>query len=177
MASVTSLASRRRRARVVALAVVCGAGALGAVACSTPQLDAAKVEEAIRAETSDVEFDEVVCPAGIAAQDGGTFECVATGGNGTRVIVTVTQQGEAGDVRLAFGRGIVQTATVGSMLDADVEATLEAEVELRCPAAVLLADNSGAFTCDGVDEGGDRFRISVRVDDGKVAPDGWDLVE
>ena len=150
---------------------------LAGSACAASQLDPGKVAEVVRERAGGVRFDEVVCPPGIAAAAGTTFECVATGDNGTRVIVTVTQTDDAGGVTLRFGRGIVQTDTVASMLDADVEATLDADVELTCPEAVLLPDNTGTFTCDGVDEGGDRFAISVRVDDGAVAPDGWDLLD
>jgi len=150
---------------------------LAVAGCAASQLDPGKVEQAVRDRAQGVTFSEVVCPADVAAVAGGTFECVATGENGTRVIVTVTQLDAEGGVTLSYGRGIVQTDTVASMLDADVEATLDADVELTCPSAVLLPDNSGTFTCDGVDEGGDRFTISVRVDDGAVAPDGWDLVE
>ena len=152
-------------------------GALGTAGCAAAQLDPAKVEDAVRERARGVTFAEVVCPSDIAAVAGGTFECVGTGDNGTRVIVTVTQLDGEGDVTLSYGRGVVQTDTVASMLDADVEATLEADVELDCPEAVLLPDNTGTFTCDGVDEGGDRFTISVRVTDGAVAPDGWDLAD
>lgn len=150
--------------------------AVGAGACAAPVLDAGRVAQAVRDQAKGVELADVVCPPDVAAAAGATFECVATGADGTRVVVTVTQRDDAGDVTISYGRGMVDTSSVAAMLDAEVEATLEAEVELRCPAAVLLPDATGSFTCSGVDEGGDRFEIAVRVADGAVAPDAWDLV-
>ena len=158
------------------VAVVASVAAVLSASCAAEQLDPGRVEQAIADEVPEAGFTEVQCPQVIEAAAGASFECVAAGPGGVYVIVEVSQQDDAGSVSFRFGRGLVRTEDVADLLDADVEATLDAEVELDCPAVVVLADETGSFTCTGVDEGGEAFEIEVQVDDGAVSPDGWDFI-
>lgn len=159
--------------RIGALALV---GTCLLAGCAADRLDPTKVAEAIAEEVPDAGLVEVRCPPEIEARAGATFECVATGPGGVLVLVEVTQRDAEGNVSFVFGRNLVRTDTVAGMLEADVSATLDAEVTLSCPAVVVLADETGSFECSGRDEGGASFTITVAVDDGTVVPDGWEFV-
>ncbi|MEZ5208890.1 MAG: hypothetical protein R2690_18400 [Acidimicrobiales bacterium] len=56
---------------------------VGAGACAAPVLGARRVAQAVRDQANGVELADVVCPPDVAASAGATFECVATGADGT----------------------------------------------------------------------------------------------
>ncbi|MCX7621581.1 MAG: DUF4333 domain-containing protein [Acidimicrobiales bacterium] len=149
---------------------------LGAVGCSK-SLDRDKLTAAIRDQAQGITVSSVQCPPELPAQAGQRFQCIVTAENGVDIVVDVEQTDEQGSVQLQFGKGYLLTENIVADLEADIEFNREADVTLTCPPAVALPANTGTITCDGKDQGGDRFAVTIRVEDGKASLDDYTITE
>ena len=90
------------RSRLVRAAVIASIALLGTVCSLIPKnLDTKGLEPQL-AQQIDTQFKitgvKVVCPDGIKAQAGGTFECIATLSTGDTMTINVTQTDGGGHV-------------------------------------------------------------------------------
>jgi len=156
--------------------VVCTVLFLGVTGCAK-SLDRNKLTAAIRDQAHGITVSSVQCPPELSAQAGQRFQCIVTTDNGVDIIVDVEQTDDQGSVQLEFGKGYLRTENIVKDLEADIAFNREAEVTLICPEAVALPANTGTITCEGKDQGGDRFRVTIEVHDGKASLDNYTITE
>ncbi len=159
-------------AGVLSLVGVCALGA----GCSK-SLDRDKLAAAIRDQAQGIAVSSVLCPPDLAAKAGQRFQCIVTTDTGVDIVVDVEQTDNQGSVQLQFGKGYLRTETIVADLEGDIELNREADVTLSCPPAVALPANTGTITCEGKDQGGDRFTVTINVTDGKAALDDYTVTE
>jgi hypothetical protein len=70
----------------------------GVSACGSTTIDNKKAADAIVSNGLVKNAKTVTCPSGVTAKAGGTFECTATGADGSKATVTMHVQDSSGRV-------------------------------------------------------------------------------
>jgi hypothetical protein len=100
----------------------------------------------------------VDCPKDVKPKAGDVFTCAATGQDGTRATITVTQKDDKGNVSITAP--LLNTARTQRSLAADIGGG----VTLDCPDLISV-EKGATFSCSATDAAGRQARVQVTFTD------------
>jgi uncharacterized protein DUF4333 len=145
--------------RVSLPALACAALAL--VGCGKDVVDTGDVENRIGESVSDqvkAPVKSVSCPDDVKARKGAVFDCIVTGGDGTRATVQVRQRDENGNVD--YEAPLLHTGTAESVIEQGLSDRRDVELStVDCPD-IVVSKVGAKLTCKGI---GDRKTYDIKV--------------
>jgi len=146
----------RPRALLPALAVL-----VTLVLTGCGKLDTGKLEGVVKDEIAKdvgVTVQSVDCPSDVEAKKGASFQCTATGEDGTTAAIDVVQQDDKGNVGITAP--LVNVPQVEQALGGEIGGG----AKLDCPDLVLI-EKGASFTCQAKDSSGAQANVVVTFED------------
>ncbi|MCW5801422.1 MAG: DUF4333 domain-containing protein [Deltaproteobacteria bacterium] len=136
------------------------------------QIDAAKGEKLLSEPIDKAGFKvKVTCPKDIEIKEGGTFDCEATGEDGTFKI-NVTMKDDEGNVTSRWEPGVLDTKDAIEQAKAKVP-----DVKITCPKRIIVLKNKGdTSTCEAA-TATEKGQLTITMDDPEKGAWSWKLAE
>jgi hypothetical protein len=142
-------------AAVLALAALAG--------CGTATLDTDKAENGIKSnieQQTGAQVSSVDCPGDVKAEKGKSFTCEATGADGTKATINVTQTNDKGDVKI--DAPLLHTGSTEQFIAESIRGRTGRRATVDCPDLVD-AKGGARLTCRS-NSGGKTKNVAVKVD-------------
>ena len=151
---------------VLALAALAG--------CGTATLRTDKAESAIKSNIelqTGARVSSVDCPGEVKPEKGKSFTCEATGADGSKATINVTQTSDKGDIRFDTAV-LLHTSIAEQSIAESIRGRTGRRATVNCPDLVV-AKRGARFTCRSR-SGGKKKNIAVKVENaqGHIT---WDL--
>jgi hypothetical protein len=160
---LTTLVSRRTAGLIAFAALAIGCGA---------KIDSTKAEQLISQKLAEHGFPSTVaCPKDQAAKTGATFTCEATGTDGTKVSIVVTQKDDQGNVEWKPDGVLVDTSKIA----ADAKSRLGGGATVSCPRRAVLLKKTGDTTSCAVRDGQKAGSLQIKVEDAEKGSLSWEV--
>jgi hypothetical protein len=128
-------------------------------------IDTGKAERAVKTDVANAtgsDVKSVSCPSPIALKKGATFNCIATGADGTTATVLVTQTDAKGNVHIS-APSLLHTGEAAKLIASGLSGRLKLAVTVKCPDLVS-AHKGTTLTCEATHAGETR-KVLVTVTD------------
>jgi hypothetical protein len=148
-------------------------GSAALAGCGTQSLNTDKAESGIKSfieQQTGARVSSVDCPGNVKAEKGKTFTCEATGADGTKATINVTQASDKGDVNI--DAPLLHTGPTEQFIAESIRGQTGRRATVDCPDLVVAKKAGTRLTCRS-SSGGKKKNIAVKVDaQGRIT---WNL--
>ena len=133
--------------------------------CGEKTIDTGKAEREIDRtieEQTGAAIRSVACPDDVEGRKGDTFDCQATGADGTRATIRVTQRDDEGGI--GFRTPLLHTGPAETQIAQQLTEKTDVRLTVVCPDLVLARAGT-KLACRATDPDGKRYRVDVTVVD------------